>query len=218
MTALSTRHGRWLVLLLGAALLPFVLEEVRPRRHDDCRNPDLLTLTLAIPGSKPAPSASRHVPAGPVNRGRSEDVVQWMQGEIENPQDPRNALRFWIVRSFDPAATSPRAVLQGSFDPDSHEVREVTTTMGNVPVHVAIDGTRRPSRVIAWAWAYDGRPAAAIFPALLKSAPSRLMKGSVPVTLFLVDGTALDPDGGPVAAAATTWIANAWSHMARHCR
>jgi hypothetical protein len=178
----------------------------------------MLTLTLAIPGSKPATSASRRAPAGPVTGERSEDLVQWTQGEIENPQDPRNALRFWIVRSFDPAATSPRAVLQGSFDPESHEVREVTTEMGNVPVHVAIDRTRRPSRVLAWAWAYDGQPAAEIFPALLKSAPSRLMKGSVPVTLFLVDGTAIDPDRGPVDTAATTWISNAWSHMARHCR
>ena len=218
MIALSTRHVRWLVLLLGAALLPLLLEEARPRRHDDCRNPDMLTLTLAIPGSKPARAASRRAAAGPGDVRSSEAFSQWTQGEIENPQDERNPLRFWIVRSFDPGAASPRRVLEGAFDPESHEVREVATEMGPLPVHVAIDRTRIPSRLVAWAWVYDGRPTDEIIPALLRAAPRRLVTGSVPVTLFLVDGVANEPDARPVDAAATKWIAEAWSHMARYCR
>jgi hypothetical protein len=52
----------------------------------------------------------------------------------------------------------------------------------------------------------------------LKAAPRRLMRGAVPVSLFLVDGVANDPGTAPVDAAATKWIGEAWSHMARHCR
>jgi hypothetical protein len=216
--ALSTRHVRWLVVVLAAALLPVLLEELRPRRHDDCRNPDMLTLTLAIPGSKPTRSAARRSPAepdGPASRG---NFTLWTQGEIENPEDERHALRFWMIRSFDPGAVSPRGVLQGDFDPESHEVRELETKMGVLPVHVAIDRTRNPRRLVAWAWAYGGRPTAEIFPALLKAAPMRLLKGAVPVTLLLVDGLAHDSDTGAVDTAATQWIAEAWSHVARYCR
>jgi hypothetical protein len=216
--ALSTRHARWLILLMAAALVPFLLEEVWPRRHDDCRHPDMLTLTLAIPGSKPARSAARRAAAeadGPASR---EDFPLWTQGEIEGPEDARSALRFWMIRSFDPGAVSPRGVLRGDFDPESHEVRDLETKEGVLPVHVAIDGTRNPRRLVAWAWAYDGRPAGEIFPALLEAAPMRLLKGSVPVTLLLVDGQAHDGDTEAVDAAALRWIAEAWSHVARYCR
>jgi hypothetical protein len=123
-----------------------------------------------------------------------------------------------MVRSFDPDAPSPFRLLQGSFDPESHEVRDVETKAGVMPVHVAIDRTQSPSRVVAWAWAYDGRPTAEVFPALLRAAPLRLLEGSVPVTMFLVDGVAHEPDVGAVDAAATQWISEAWSHMTRYCR
>lgn len=218
MIALSTRHARWLVLLLGAALLPVVLEEVRPRRHDDCRNPDMLTLTLAIPGSKPTRSATRRAPAQPRGGASREDFTLWTQGEIENPVDARNALRFWMIRSYDPDAISPRAYLEGEFDPEQHDVRELETKEGVLPVHVATDRTRNPVRVVAWAFAYDGRPTAELFPALLRAAPGRLLNGSVPMTLFLVDGAAHESDAETVDAAATRWISEAWSHMARFCR
>lgn len=217
MIALSSRHARWLVVLLGAALIPLLLEQVRPRRHDDCRNPDMLTLTLAIPGSKPTRSTAARAAERP--RGISDaDLTLWAEGEIENPQDQRSPLRFWMVRSFDPAAVAPLRLLQGSFDPETHEVRQLETKVGVMPVHVAIDRTRSPSRVVAWAFAYDGRPAADVFPALLRAAPQRLLTGTVPVTLLLVDGIAHDPGAGNVAAAATQWISEAWSHVARSCR
>lgn len=227
MIALSRRHARWLVLLLGAALLPFVLEEVRPRRHDDCRHPDMLTLTLAIPGSKPsrrrerqAPAREGEAPRGPVvgPPGSNADFTQWTEGEIANPQDDRNALRFWIIRTFDPGAASPRRVLREGFDPESHEVREVPSEAGAVPVHVAIDRTRDPGRLVAWVWVYDGRPTADLFPALVRAAPRRVLRGSVPVTFFLVNGAFYEPDAAAVDALATKWIADAWSHMARFCR
>jgi hypothetical protein len=215
--ALSARYARWLVLLLGVALLPILLEELRPRRYDDCRNPDMLTLTLAIPGSKPTRPVLRRTPAQPDGEAADGDFTLWTQGEIENPEDARNALRFWMIRSFDPSI-SPRGVLHGEFDPESHEVRAVETKMGVLPVHVAIDQTKSPSRVVAWAWAYEGLPTAELFPALLRAAPRRLLRGSVPVTLFLVDGAARGPDTGAVDAAATQWISEAWSHVARYCR
>jgi hypothetical protein len=218
MIALSTRRAGWLAVLLAAALVPVLLEEVRPRRHDDCRNPDMLTLTLAIPGSKPSRSAARRAAVERPGGISAVDLLLWTEGEIENPQDARSPLRFRMIRSFDPDALAPLRLLQGPFDPESHEVRELETNAGVLPVHVAIDRTRSPSRVVAWAFAYDGRGTAEVFPALLGAAPLRLLKGAVPVTMFLVDGIAHDPEVGNVDAAATQWITAAWSHMARYCR
>jgi hypothetical protein len=67
-------------------------------------------------------------------------------------------------------------------------------------------------------WIYDGRPTAQLFPALVRAAPRRFVTGSVPVTLLLVDGLLDEPDAAAVAAVATQWIADAWSHMDRFCR
>jgi hypothetical protein len=216
MIAISARYARWLILVLGAALLPILAEAIRPRQHDDCRNPDMLTLTLAIPGSKPASAGRRGARA---ERSRpAGDFTLWTQGEIENPEDARNALRFWIVRSFDPGAASPRRILHDAFDPESHELREMSTDVGAAPIHVAIDRTRDPGRVVAWMHAYDGRPTSAVFPELLQASAKRLATGAVPVTLFLVDGITTEPDTSAVEAAATRWIADAWTHMVRYCR
>jgi hypothetical protein len=216
--ALSTRATRWLVLLLTAALVPVAVGLAWPRRHDDCRHPDMLTLTLAIPGSKPTSSSGRRPAPEPPRATDDGAIVQWTEGALENPETGSTPLGFWIVRTFDPALASPRLVLRGSFDPESHDLRQIETASGLIPVHVAIDRTRSPSRVVAWTWAYDGRPTAEVFPALLRAAPRRLFQGAVPVTLFLVDGSASDPETGPVEATATRWISDAWSHMARYCR
>ena len=215
MIALSTRQARWLVLLLAAALVPIVLEAVRPRRHDDCRHPDMLTLTLAIPGSKPSP---RRPGEDGRNVGGDAQFTQWTEGQVEGPDDGESALQFWIIRAWDAGAASPRRVLREAFDPEVHEVRELASEAGPLPVHVAIDRTRSPGRLVAWTWIYDGQPTADIFPALLRAAPRRLVTGSVPVTLLLVDGVAGDRDPADLDGAATKWLAGAWSHIARYCR
>ncbi len=216
MIALSSRYTRWLLLLLALPLVPLLGEEIWPRQHDDCRQPDMLNLTLAIPGSTPQRRSERLDEEA--RSQRREGVLQWTRGDVANPEDADTPLRFWIVRSFDPARASPRWVLDGAFDPESNELRRVDSEAGPLPVHVAVDRTRYPTRVIAWAWIYDQSPTAGVLPALLRAAPARLVSGATPVTLLMVDGTTTREDASEVTAAATQWIADAWSHMARHCR
>jgi hypothetical protein len=216
MIALSTRYARALLLLLALGLIPILGEEVWPRQHDDCRQPDMLNLTLAIPGSTPQRRSDRLKEERSSNR--REGVLQWTRGDVGNPEDPDAPLRFWIVRSFDPARASPRWVLDGAFDPESNELHQVATEAGTLPVHIAIDRTRQPTRMIAWAWVYDGSPTERVFPALLRGAPSRLVGGATPLTLLMVDGTSAGDDAGELGAVATGWLAAAWSHMERHCR
>jgi hypothetical protein len=72
--------------------------------------------------------------------------------------------------------------------------------------------------VIAWTWVYAGAPAERVFPVLLRNAPARLLGGATPLTLLMVDGRTHGDDAGEVGDVATRWLANAWAHMARHCR
>jgi hypothetical protein len=216
MITLSTRYARALLLLLALGLLPILSEEIWPRQHDDCRQPDMLNLTLAIPGSTPQRRSDRLQEEQRSNR--REGVLQWTRGDVGNPVDPDAPLHFWIVRSFDPARASPRWVLDGAFDPESNELYHVATEAGTLPVHLAIDRTRHPTRLIAWAWVYDGSPTERVFPTLLRGAPARLVSGATPLTLLMVDGTTAGGDADDVSAVAIRWLADAWSHMERHCR
>jgi hypothetical protein len=216
MTTLSTRYARPLLGVLVLGLLPILSDEIWPRRHDDCRQPDMLNLTLAIPGSTPQRRSDRLEEEQRSNR--REGVLQWTRGDVGNPVDPDSPLHFWIVRSFDPGRASPRWVLEGAFDPESRELRRVATEAGTLPVHIAIDRTRQPTRLIAWTWVYDGSPTERVFPALLRGAPARFLGGATPLTMLMVDGTTSGDDAEEVGGVATQWITDAWSHMERHCR
>jgi len=212
---ISTRHVRALLAILGLALIPLLAERIEPRRHDDCRRPDMLNLTLAIPGSTPQQRTDRLEEQA--EDSRRAGLLQWTRGTVKNPEEPDAPLRFWIVRSFDPLRASPRWVLDGVFDPESNELRHVETEAGTLPIRVAVDRTRRPSRLVAWAWIYDGAPATQVFPSLLRAAPRRLLTGATPVTLLMVDGKAGGKDGG-VQHVAERWLADAWTHVDRFCR
>ncbi len=209
MTVLSPRHARWLVVLLGLCLVPVVAVELRPRRRDDCRNPDMLLATVLIPGSKPRPT--------PRDR-RSEDVIQWSEGELENPVLPRRPLRFYIVRSFDRAYTSPVRLLGKSIDAESVTSESVATRVGELPIGVAVDHTRAPSRILAWAYVFDGRAVASPFLSIVSSAPQQLLLGTLPLSLLLIEGVAPEDGAERVVTAAKAWLAAAWEHVAVACR
>lgn len=209
MTVLSSRHARWLVVLLGLCLVPVVAAELRPRRRDDCRNPDMLLATVLIPGSKPR--------ATPPDR-RPEGVIQWSEGEVANPLLPSRPLRFHIIRSFDRAHTSPMGVLEKPIDAESVATESVATHAGELPINVAIDHTRAPSRIVAWVFVFDGRAVASPFLSIVKSAPEQLLRGTLPLSLLVIEGVA--PEGGAerVVTAARGWLGAAWEHVAVACR
>jgi hypothetical protein len=208
---LSDRYAKWLVAIFLLFALPVLAVDLWPRRRDDCRNPDLLFVTSLIEGSKPL---------GESKRAFSRDVVQWSKGELvrASPLDP--PIRFQIVRSFDTRAlyTTPTYLVEGTLDAELHEVEHVRTAAGPLPIHVAIDHTRSPSRFAAWAFVFDGRAVESPFLTILASAPRQLIGGSLPLTVLIVDGISLRHDVASATDTAKRWLASAWVQIATVCR
>jgi hypothetical protein len=209
MIPLSGRYGKHLIVLLLLLAVPMLAAELRPRRRDDCRDPALLFVTSLIEGSKPV---------GESMPGDSADVIQWSYGELANPQSPRNPLRFQIVRSYDRAYTELNPLLGAPFEAEVHAVEEVQTSSGRIPIHLAIDHTKEPSRLAAWTFVYDGRPVETPLFSILASAPRQLVGGYLPLTILMVDGTTSRGEVEPAAHAATEWLVAAWQHVAMACQ
>jgi len=204
--------GRYAKALIGVLLIfavPILHTMFDARRRDDCRDPALLFVTSLIEGSKPT---GESMPTS------SDGVIQWSYGQLANPQYPKNPLRFQIVRSFDRAFSSPTNVLGETLDPEAHDVDRVPAPSGELPVHVAIDNTRNPSRFAAWVFLHDGRPTQNPFLSVLASAPRQLLGGSLPVTLLMVDGILIGEDPGPVTGVAKRWFVAAWEQFVKACR
>lgn len=195
------------MLLLFA--VPIVFTEFHARRRDDCRDPALLFVTSLIEGSKPT---GESMPSAP------NDVIQWSYGQLENPQLPKSPLRFQIVRSYDRSYTSMTQVLGTSIDPEVRVIDRVPAAGIEVPIHLVIDNTRKPSRFVAWVYAVDGRPVENPSFSMIANAPQQLVRGSLPVTILMVDGLLIGEDPAPVTETAQRWLVSAWEHFAKACR
>jgi hypothetical protein len=207
---LSPRYAKRLIALLLLFAVPTLAIGLVPPRQDDCRDPALLFVTALIEGSKPV---------GESLPGDTNDVIQWSYGEIAHPETQREPLRFQIVRSYDRNHAEPIHLLGGTpFEAELHSVQTLSTPAGPVPIHVAVDHTKRPSRLAAWLFVYDGRPVASPFLSVLASAPRQLVGGTLPITILMVDGTTGRGNVEPVENAAKQWLAAAWQHVATACR
>jgi hypothetical protein len=202
------------------------------RGEDPCASPGALKATSLIPGT---------TALGERLEALDADVIQWSEGEVANPVFARVPMRFQIVRSFaapelyveplgyaalqDPrmAAGGPSAMATSGelhLQPEELRVREVVVGGAALPIHVAWDHTeapRGPSRLVAWLFVFDNEPVRSPLSSQLENALSLAVGGPRPLTLVTVSALASRERAAQVEDAASAWLGQAWTYVARSC-
>ena len=175
MTPVSSRYAVPLLALLLMALAPMLIQRTNPRRIDSCTMPEALRATSLIPDAQAR---------GERLEKRSDDVIQWSEGEISVETKPgqrqqpdisyaavtneqvmdaidwafANNIQILTHANGEAASDLLLAAVEDAPEPEQHFVRRVETAAGTIPIHVVIDKTGRRGRVVAYLFVYDVQP------------------------------------------------------------
>jgi hypothetical protein len=211
LTALSGRYALPLSLLLALALAAATTQRMRPQRVDPCVQPEALRATSLIPGL-PAPESALERPDG---------FLQRIEGTLENPLPPYEAMTFTIVRSFEARHLylHPTSFVARELEPEHKGLERVETDAGPIHVHYIEDDTASSGFVVAYSFVYALTPVKRPFLAQLRDSISRPLTGPrPPLTLFLVSGEGPRRDTAAVRSRARQWVIDAYEHFAAVCR
>jgi len=195
---------------LALGLAPVAMSSLHPRFRDPCRNPAALQATSLIDGFRPL---------GERLEKRGPHDIQWSEGEIPRVGRPSEPLHFQILRSYDARKLYEHTVRFASekLEPEEHEILPRISQGEELPIHLVRDHTRSPSVILAYLFAYRGRPVAQPLLALLEDAPRQLLRGSAPLTLFLVEARAPHRRTAAAEEAAERWLVAAWRQYRMAC-
>jgi hypothetical protein len=218
-TAVSARYAVPLALLCALAALLVALHAYAGLRRDDCAHPEAL---IAGPGvSDPERRAQRDAWFR-----EKFDAFAWREGAVRTPAGAPE-LYYAAVRSYDAKRLyyRPQYLLFREGTPERVELEWLEVDGQRVPVHrsfyappepATAGGRRTP--VVAHLLIYRGVPVDRPYLAQLRAAPALLLRGSAPMTLFYVQGSARPEELEPATRAALEWLAQAWRSYAATCR
>lgn len=211
MTRASTRFAWPLIGLFAVLALLVGWQEMRPRLSDPCARPFELTATGAIPGSVPGRDRNDH---------GDEAVVQWSRGTVAHPLSDQPPLEFQIIRSYDGRPFYERAVWVApqKVQPEQHDVVEVDTPDGPVPIHLVYDLTKSPGVLVGYVFVQGLAATQNPFLYQIRRAWSQLVQGRPPLTLLLVSGTAPQRAREAVEERMRTWLLDAVARFDAVCR
>lgn len=209
-TTFSRRYALPLLALLLVALVPIAFHALVQPRADECAHPRALLDTDAIEGSGPARPVDKMEP------GR----IAWIRGRV--PLHTRRKvppLDFAVARTYEtePLYVRPTSFLSEGFEPGRPRVEWVEVDGDRLPLHWADVTATGGVGFSAYLLVYDGRPVTRLFLEQLRTAPSRLLHGATPVTLFAISG--VTPENAPEIGQepARRWLVAAWRHYRESC-
>lgn len=193
-------------LVVGAAAVWTVA--LRDRRWDRCDDPAALANTLAIAGTDTA------VPK-PI--GIKDGNFLWIHGKLQ--PGPIGAFSYRVVRSDRPALLQTNWVGTIDFPMDPGEISDERLSVDglSVPIRIARSHFGQRTHVAATLSVYDRMPVASLLPQQLTTAPQQLVRGTLPLTLYVVDGFSLPGDEVQVEGPAREWLTAAWRRHREIC-
>jgi hypothetical protein len=149
------------------------------------------------------------------------DAEQFWEGAVD-PRTNRFGLEYAVIRSYNAKRLYYRAeyrYLRGAI-PDGHTIEWIDGAGTRLPIHRSFypstaSGQRK--RIVAYLLMYEGRAIGNPYIAQLVSAPRQLVRGSRPMTLFILSGEVRSSDFEAAEARAREWLTRAWHKYRAVC-
>ena len=212
MTPLSKRYQPHLVLLMFLTVIPIAIHSYAKIRSDDCV--DLKRLGNEAGFSTPTPARSKSLLS-------LYDAEQFWEGDIKL-QSAGTSLKYVVIRAYNAKRLyhRPEQRYSKETEPVSRGIEWASIDGDRIPIHRvfrAASGARKEVYVIAYLLIYEGDTVENPYIAQLLHAPSQLIHGSRPMTLFMVFGLVGASDFKLAEDRAREWLVSAWQRYQEAC-
>ncbi len=211
MTPLSSRYATAAALaLVAAGTLNLVISQDRTT-YETCANPNALPRITRQAGFEPR---------GRMHGRLTDTVIDWAQGTIRKAPSSGSPMEVWMIRSIRPAELYERPVrfLDRKVSPEAHDLLEVETKRGTIPVHILEDYTVFPGAVVGYLLVYGNEPSGNAFWTHARHLWDSVTRGRAPLTLFLVSGQASRRGSEAAREDVSRVLAGAWENFDAACR
>jgi hypothetical protein len=209
MIPLARRYCAAALAGLAIAVLTVAVHRETAARFDPCADPAQLTHLDAFG----AQYSIRHDGAAP--------HPLWVDGNLPPAVPNGRPLSFRFVRMDAPDRFYlgfDRILLQPPLPEDRKELRALRVGSDMLPVHRVVGGSSGPVRIARYFFVHGARPVAHPFPSGLKTVWDQLVRGTQPVSLFMVAGVGKSAALSAIEDSAEAWLAAAWTDYRRACR
>lgn len=209
MTWFSPRYALILTVLFVLALIPVSQARLSGER-DECQSDAALLdrdalypdIQLILDGPRSTSAENRR-----------------LTGIVESTDPRRPRMIFTITRSFGlpNGLLQPAAALPGEREPDVVEAGVVEAGATQIPVHYAYEQLTGGVRTTAYFMTHRGEPISSPLWTRLAAAPSALLSGRWPITLFVVSTRSHDAETERVKKQMNEWVRAVWTHYRAVC-
>ena len=211
MIPLAQRYSRSAIALLAIAVIAVALHRALAAHVDPCADPDRV---LHLDAYGHDYKVEEHLGTG------DRYPQQRLDGTLPPAVPGGGELWFRVVRADEPFPIYSKSFLITLLLPeDRSELRELRVGSDALPVHRVFDDSLGKIRLTRYYVVHGVRPVAHLLRSGIATAWQQLLHGTLPVTVFVVTGTAETAETLPaVEGAAEAWLSAAWSDFRAACR
>ena len=214
MIPLARRYCAGALAGLAIAVLAVALHRATAARFDPCADPAQLAHLDAFGAQYSVRDDAGGEPATPsAAGGRGSCLPSFRRGV-----PCRSASSGW-TRRIGSFSSLGKIVLQPALPEDRKELRALRVGPDVLPVHRVFGGAAGPvPRIARYFFVHGARPVAHPLPSGWKTLWDQLVRGTEPVSLFMVAGVARPAAASALDDRADDWLAAAWTDYRRACR
>ncbi len=197
------------LVLVAAGVLNLVISQNRSA-IDPCVNPNGLARISTLTGFEPE---------GRMRDQLTSTVIDWAEGTVASTSTTP-PIDVWMIRSIRPAELYERPVryLERKISPEIHDLVQLQTSRGTIPVHLLEDYTTNPGTIVGYLMIYGNEPTANAFSSHARGLWNAVTQGATPLTLVLVGRQAIRRGSDAGRESVTQILGNAWENFDSACR
>jgi hypothetical protein len=211
MIPFARRFSLATAVCLAAAAVPVWLHAATGPTFDPCRDPGALARLPAY-AAKFDPTEKRQ------SDGRPYALA--IQGELPTIEGGTGPLRFFVLRGAEPHHFLGRpesTFLSMPLPGDRTETHALAVGTDVLPVHRRYDDSLDVLRFSEYTLIQGTTPVRSALTGGLANALDQLVRGTEPVTMFLIQGFVRVGDDDAVEAVSDAWLTRAWSDYREAC-